>query len=48
MLCAEDNIQVCYPSTPAQIFHLLRRQVHRKWRKPLIVMTPKSLPELLS
>jgi 2-oxoglutarate dehydrogenase E1 component len=41
MLCAEDNIQVCYPSTPAQIFHLLRRQVHRKWRKPLIVMTPK-------
>lgn len=40
-LCAEDNIQVCYPSTPAQIFHLLRRQVLRKWRKPLIVMTPK-------
>ncbi len=42
-LCAEDNIQVCYPTTPAQIFHLLRRQVLRPWRKPLIVMTPKSL-----
>lgn len=41
--CAEDNIQVVYPSTPAQMFHLLRRQVVRKWRKPLIVMTPKSL-----
>ena len=41
--CAEDNIQVAYPSTPAQLFHLLRRQVMRKWRKPLIVMTPKSL-----
>ncbi|MEM1107909.1 MAG: 2-oxoglutarate dehydrogenase E1 component [Planctomycetota bacterium] len=41
--CAEDNIQVCNPSTPAQMFHLLRRQVVRKWRKPLIVMTPKSL-----
>jgi 2-oxoglutarate dehydrogenase E1 component len=41
--CAEDNIQVAYPSTPAQMFHLLRRQVLRKWRKPLIVMTPKSL-----
>ncbi len=40
-LCAEDNIQVCYPTTPAQIFHLLRRQVLRRWRKPLIVMTPK-------
>jgi 2-oxoglutarate dehydrogenase E1 component len=38
---AEDNIQVCYPSTPAQFFHLLRRQVLRKWRKPLIVLTPK-------
>jgi 2-oxoglutarate dehydrogenase E1 component len=41
--CAEDNIQVCQPTTPAQMFHLLRRQVVRKWRKPLIVMTPKSL-----
>lgn len=41
-LAAEDNIQICYPSTPAQQFHLLRRQVLRKWRKPLIVMTPKS------
>ena len=40
---AEDNIQICYPSTPAQCFHMLRRQVHSKWRKPLIVMTPKSL-----
>jgi 2-oxoglutarate dehydrogenase E1 component len=42
-LCAEDNIQVCYPSTPAQYFHLLRRQMKRNFRKPLIVMTPKSL-----
>jgi 2-oxoglutarate dehydrogenase E1 component len=42
-LCAEDNIQVCYPSTPAQYFHLLRRQVRRDFRKPLVVMTPKSL-----
>src|SRR5438132_7431097 len=42
-LCAEDNIQVCYPTTPAQLFHLLRRQVLRTWRKPLVVMTPKSL-----
>ena len=41
--CAEDNIQVCQPTTPAQHFHLLRRQVVRRWRKPLIVMTPKSL-----
>ncbi|MBI1348430.1 2-oxoglutarate dehydrogenase E1 component [bacterium] len=41
-LAAEDNIQICYPSTPAQQFHLLRRQVLRKWRKPLIVMTPKQ------
>jgi 2-oxoglutarate dehydrogenase E1 component len=42
-LCAEDNIQVVYPTTPAQYFHVLRRQVHRRWRKPLVVMTPKSL-----
>jgi 2-oxoglutarate dehydrogenase E1 component len=42
-LCAEENIQVCYPSTPAQYFHLLRRQVKREFRKPLVVMTPKSL-----
>jgi 2-oxoglutarate dehydrogenase E1 component len=42
-LCAEDNMQVVYPTTPAQYFHVLRRQVVRKWRKPLIVLTPKSL-----
>ena len=42
-LCAEDNIQVCVPSTPAQYFHMLRRQVRRNFRKPLVVMTPKSL-----
>jgi 2-oxoglutarate dehydrogenase E1 component len=42
-LCAEDNIQVVYPTTPAQYFHLLRRQVLNRWRKPLVVMTPKSL-----
>lgn len=42
-LCAQDNMQVCMPSTPAQIFHLLRRQMLRPYRKPLIVMTPKSL-----
>ena len=42
-LCAEDNMQVCYPSTPAQYFHLLRRQALQKLRKPLVVMTPKSL-----
>jgi 2-oxoglutarate dehydrogenase E1 component len=41
-LAAEDNIQVAYPSTPAQIFHLLRRQFVKKWRKPLVVMTPKG------
>jgi 2-oxoglutarate dehydrogenase E1 component len=40
---AEDNIQVVYPTTPAQYFHLLRRQVKRNFRKPLVVMTPKSL-----
>jgi 2-oxoglutarate dehydrogenase E1 component len=42
-MAAEDNIQVCNPTTPAQFFHLLRRQVVRSWRKPLVVMTPKSL-----
>lgn len=42
-LCAQQNIQVCTPTTPAQMFHLLRRQLIRKFRKPLIVMTPKSL-----
>ncbi|MCP4434197.1 MAG: multifunctional oxoglutarate decarboxylase/oxoglutarate dehydrogenase thiamine pyrophosphate-binding subunit/dihydrolipoyllysine-residue succinyltransferase subunit [Actinomycetia bacterium] len=41
-LCAEDNIQVCQPTTPAQFFHLIRRQVRRSVRKPLIVATPKS------
>jgi 2-oxoglutarate dehydrogenase E1 component len=41
-LAAEDNIQVVYPTTPAQYFHVLRRQVLRPWRKPLIVLTPKS------
>jgi 2-oxoglutarate dehydrogenase E1 component len=45
-MCAEDNIQVCQPTTPAQMFHLLRRQVKRPWRKPLVVMTPKSLLRL--
>ncbi|MCX4243797.1 2-oxoglutarate dehydrogenase E1 component [Paraliomyxa miuraensis] len=42
-LCAEDNMQVCNFSTPAQMFHALRRQIVRKWRKPLVIMTPKSL-----
>jgi 2-oxoglutarate dehydrogenase E1 component len=42
-LCAEHNMQVCVPTTPAQIFHLLRRQVMLECRKPLIVMSPKSL-----
>lgn len=50
-LCAQGNMQVCYPTTPANFFHLLRRQVKRDFRKPLIVMTPKSLlrhPEVVS
>jgi 2-oxoglutarate dehydrogenase E1 component len=42
-LCAESNMQVCVPSTPAQMFHVLRRQMLRHFRKPLILMTPKSL-----
>jgi 2-oxoglutarate dehydrogenase E1 component len=42
-LCAENNVQVCVPSTPAQVFHMLRRQAIRPLRKPLIVMSPKSL-----
>jgi 2-oxoglutarate dehydrogenase E1 component len=42
-LCAQHNIQVCSPTTPAQTFHMLRRQMRRPYRKPLIVMTPKSL-----
>jgi len=42
-LCAQHNMQVCIPSTPAQMFHLLRRQMLRPMRKPLIVITPKSL-----
>ncbi len=50
-LCARDNMQVCQPSTAAQYFHLLCRQALRKWRKPLICFTPKSMlrhPEALS
>ncbi len=43
MLAAEDNMQIVNPTTPAQFFHVLRRQVVRPWRKPLVVMTPKSL-----
>jgi 2-oxoglutarate dehydrogenase E1 component len=42
-LCAEHNMQVCVPSTPAQMFHMLRRQMKQDFRKPLIIMTPKSL-----
>jgi len=50
-LCADDNLLVCNPSTPAQYFHLLRRQVRARFRKPLVTMTPKSLlrlPEAVS
>jgi 2-oxoglutarate dehydrogenase E1 component len=43
MISAEHNLQVAQPTTPAQYFHLLRRQVLRRWRKPLVVLTPKSL-----
>ncbi len=46
ILCAEENIQVCYPSTPAQYFHVLRRQMKNAVQKPLILMTPKSLLRL--
>lgn len=42
-LCANDNMQVCVPTTPAQMYHMIRRQSLRPYRKPLIVMTPKSL-----
>ncbi|PYS76624.1 MAG: hypothetical protein DMF66_13670, partial [Acidobacteria bacterium] len=45
-LCAENNMQVCYPTTPAQYFHLLRRQVKQRSARPLVVMTPKSLLRL--
>jgi 2-oxoglutarate dehydrogenase E1 component len=45
-LCAENNLQVCYPTTPAQYFHLLRRQVREGMERPLVVMTPKSLLRL--
>jgi 2-oxoglutarate dehydrogenase E1 component len=50
-LSAEDNIQVCNLTTPAQLFHVLRRQVKRPWRKPLVIFAPKSLlrhPEAVS
>ena len=42
-LCANNNLQIAYPSTPAQLFHLLRRQMKQSFRRPLIVFTPKSL-----
>ena len=42
-LCADDNMQVCYPSRASQIFHLIRRQMMQPFRKPLVVMTPKSM-----
>ena len=45
-LCAENNLQVCYPTTPAQYFHLLRRQVRPGMERPLVIMTPKSLLRL--
>ncbi len=46
MLAAQDNIQVVYPSTTAQVFHVVRRQLKRNFRKPLVVMTPKSMLRL--
>ena len=45
-LCGQNNMQVVHPTTPSQYFHMLRRQIHRPFRKPLIVMTPKSLLRL--
>src|SRR3546814_24508 len=42
-LCAQDNLQVCNITAPANYFHVLRRQMHRGFRKPLVIMTPKSL-----
>jgi 2-oxoglutarate dehydrogenase E1 component len=45
-LCADDNMQVVYPTTSAQIFHLIRKQVKQSFRKPLVVMTPKSMLRL--
>lgn len=45
-LAAEDNLQIVYPTTPAQYFHLLRKQVKQRWRKSLVVLTPKSLLRL--
>ena len=42
-LCAMGNMQVCHLTTPAQLFHALRRQLHRPFRKPLVIMSPKSL-----
>ena len=50
-LCAQNNMQVCYPTTPANLFHVLRRQVKRSFFKPLVLMTPKSLlrhPKMVS
>jgi len=42
-MCSDNNIQVCVPTLPSQMFHMLRRQMLRRYRKPLVVMTPKSL-----
>jgi len=42
-LCAQENMQVCVPTTPAQMFHLLRREIIRSYRKPLVIMSPKSM-----